>query len=580
MSKLLLLHGFNNYYNRIRKEEPSEGYKSRVGASNWLEFENINFFPNDGISTKQTINFAADELPWDPDYLIVYDDEGVLVSRWFVLENKHNRKKQMLLSLRRDLLIDYAAEIGESYVYVEKGALTYSSSIPDPAFYLEEDMTLNQSPKHIEYIKRGSSSVHQNPYLLLYLPADGREHIVTVPTPDSPPGAEQLFCTFPAAGGSGTAPYVVYYTPFTTNGCRAVGVIIQALSGAGVLYDAQLFPYRPEPDSTTVTTAAIPSIQENIVFTKASSINLTFETSNYSFSALGLTSISDRVSAKVANQSDLLRICAPGGGSTFEYTPFKMNAYKEDGLQFAVKVTFRPITPYIHILPLKMRGLYNNPSVADPTQFSKDPRGLVVAGDFSLPITSDQWKTYEANNKNYMLNFNREVQSAELGNKVNLIQDVVKAISNTISTALNPFTAMGTPVSAIGGNIDIYTNQTLREDALDLKKDQFNYSLGNIKALPNLLGRLSTLAVDSQIFPYIMTYSCTEKEKDIFRDKLKWNGMKVNRIGQFKNYVSQLGSDIMYMKCKLIRCSDIKEDSHVVSEIGQELDKGFYKEIL
>lgn len=575
MSKLLLLN-FNNYYNRIVKMAPQDGdYKAAVGEGNWWEYSDINFFQNDGVETTQTINFtSASPAPEGvPDYLVVYDDNGNRKSRWFVLECKHNRKNQYVLSLRRDLFVDYHDEIMSSKVYVEKGCVPFSKTAdnPDPALYLDEDIEVNRIPGTMHYITQGNELKY---YAVIYIADDGNEYKVQTEIPPANPGdTPQIFtwCTFPSnRQPSGYKnPYTCYYWEcIGAFGADIAIIISNALSGSGALYDVQLLPYAPPHASS----GDIP-FQFNRTLLRADSCDFSFDKTI----DLGLMSIGshDASDAKVANQCERLRISSPGEASSFEYTPFKAGAYKTGGNIFTVKCTYRPINPYIHVVPKNFSNLYWQ-------TFNKDQRGLIVSGDFSLPTTTDQWQTYMINNKNFINSFNREVETIELQNKWGLATDIASAVGGAVSGATmgGALGGVGGAIaggvgSAIAGAVGVVGNQQLREDALDLKKDQFRYSLQNIRALPVLLNRTSSYVIDSQVCPYVQLYSCTATEKQAVRDKIKWNGMKVGRIGTFQTYWGYLETYAMYMKCKLIRIN-IKDDYHVISEIGKELDKGFY----
>ena len=52
MSKLTFFKNYNNYYNRIVKDNVHENLTGYTKAS----FDNINFNPNNDIETKQIIN--------------------------------------------------------------------------------------------------------------------------------------------------------------------------------------------------------------------------------------------------------------------------------------------------------------------------------------------------------------------------------------------------------------------------------------------------------------------------------------------------------------------------------------------
>ena len=54
---ILLLRGFNNYFNRIvKKYSTLADYKSN--SHSYLDLTNINFNPNDGVSTELIIGSA------------------------------------------------------------------------------------------------------------------------------------------------------------------------------------------------------------------------------------------------------------------------------------------------------------------------------------------------------------------------------------------------------------------------------------------------------------------------------------------------------------------------------------------
>ena len=78
---ILLLKGYNNYFNRIRKQEQDISVYKAVSTS-YLEYGEVNFNPNDGIVTELVVGGdlqkMASDKPLDfeesdsPDYLIAY----------------------------------------------------------------------------------------------------------------------------------------------------------------------------------------------------------------------------------------------------------------------------------------------------------------------------------------------------------------------------------------------------------------------------------------------------------------------------------------------------------------------------
>ncbi len=120
--------------------------------------------------------------------------------------------------------------------------------------------------------------------------------------------------------------------------------------------------------------------------------------------------------------------------------------------------------------------------------------------------------------------------------------------------------------------MDATWNKKLRADALDLTKDQFNYNLQNIQALPQTLAKVSAFDANNKIFPVLEYYTCTDEEKEIFKNKMKFNGMTIMRIDNIRKFV---GNEESYIKAKLIRGS-FPGETHLSNTIADELNMGVY----
>lgn len=288
---------------------------------------------------------------------------------------------------------------------------------------------------------------------------------------------------------------------------------------------------------------------------------------------------------KISNECDKYRLCSPNFNGAFDF-----NLAKNKGLDgFTVSCTYKPYQPYIKISPI-FSGLYG--------QNFKDPRGLICGGDFGLSLLNDKWAEYEINNKNYLNSFNRQIENMEIKNNISRIQDIVGAgagalggaaagaaagsmVAPGIGTALGAIA--GGVVSAAGGAADIFINEKLRAETLDYTKDQFNYSLQNIQALPYTLSRVSSLTVDNTIYPIIEYYTCSEREKEAFANKIAYNSMTVMVIGKIKYYINNEWrykniKSKGYIKGKIINITNINEDYHIASAIAEEINKGgFFK---
>ena len=270
---------------------------------------------------------------------------------------------------------------------------------------------------------------------------------------------------------------------------------------------------------------------------------------------------------KVANQCDKYRLCSPNYAAIFEFNLVKTG----DISLFNVDCTYKPYNPYIKVNPV-WSNLYG--------EDFDDYRGLICQGDFSVTLLTDQWKQYQINNKNYLNAFNRQIESIELNQKYQRIGDIANAFTGTMGGAAAggavggvAGAVVGGVASAAGGVADVYINEKLRRDSLDLTKDQFNYSIDNIKALPNTVAKISTFDKNNKIFPVLEYYSCTDQEKDIFRDKIRYNGCTIMRIDTISNFLT---GQQKYCKGQMIRMNSLMEDYHIANEIANEFNKGWY----
>ena len=158
------LERFNNYFNRkVIKYDFLTEYQAK--SANYFiplmpdgSMMPFDFNPNDNVMTE----IIANEVPFDPDYFLLLDAEGKIVSRWFVIEQKRNRQGQWLYFLRRDVLADSFNQVIEAPVYVERGII---NDLNSPLLLNNEDLRVNQIKKEEILLKDQSAS----PWLVLYL---------------------------------------------------------------------------------------------------------------------------------------------------------------------------------------------------------------------------------------------------------------------------------------------------------------------------------------------------------------------------------------------------------------------------
>lgn len=394
------------------------------------------------------------------------------------------------------------------------------------------------------------------------------------------------------------APYDIFAIPYSPSGTDepyvwihadeqgAIGehmsseiglLVAQAISEklGATLYDLQLLPYCPLPELLEDPGTSNMSL---VNLTQGTDYTLVKDASNKAVSMIvfpSKSSFSTKINlaepiiikdAKVESECDMYRLCSPNYQGVFEF-----NAAKNNGISyFDVDCTYLPYNPYIHVSP-NFDGLYGK-------DFD-DTRGLICSGDFSLARITDAWTNYQLQNKNYMASFNRQIQNMEVQNNVARLNDVLGATVGSIAGAVAGSklgggigTAAGLGLTAAAGIADYQINEQLRNENMDYTKDMFGYQLGNIKAMPDGLSKTTAYTKNNKYFPFLEFYTCTEEEKNALKNKLKYNGMTVMRIGTINEF---LQAEQSYIKGRLIRLEG-DYDNHYVNELSQELYKGVY----
>ncbi len=86
------------------------------------------------------------------------------------------------------------------------------------------------------------------------------------------------------------------------------------------------------------------------------------------------------------------------------------------------------------------------------------------------------------------------------------------------------------------------------------------------------MSKSSPLSYNNKIWPILENFSCTDEEKEVLRNKLRYDGMTIMAIRTLADYFTAGG----FIKGKLIRLPNIREDFHIAEALYQEVDKGFY----
>lgn len=366
-----------------------------------------------------------------------------------------------------------------------------------------------------------------------------------------------------------------------------------------LLYDAQLLPYGPFPEDYWTFTRVdglsgldLTKLPNEEGITRYQNVVSAGDVSTLVFYVetperkLTLTNPATKISVpaksrdfKVANETEIYRLCSPNYNGQFEFS-----ATKNGGVvSWNISITLKPYSPYIKIAP-NFGRLYGK-------NFG-DARGLVCGGDFSISQTSDRWREYELQNKNYQVMFDRQVLNMETNNSIQKQKERWQVAAGALSAAGTIGGAagyVGGPIaggiagvaagalSAGAGIMDIRLNDKLRAEALDYAKDQFGYQLQNIQALPYSLTKIGVQNNDYKDFPFVEYYTCSAVEKNALIDKIEYDGMTIMRIGYIGNFLKNEESTIgTYIQAKPIRLDGIAEDSHIVDVIAAELQTGVY----
>lgn len=375
--------------------------------------------------------------------------------------------------------------------------------------------------------------------------------------------------------------------------------------GQGAVYDIQLLPYCPmqtvlKDDGTidvanvqySVVEGAIGDSKQNLsvlIWANASSFTLDID--------VNLPEGIDSIDKKIKHLTEMYRLCSPNYAGAFEFSPQMNNGVTK----INVDCTYKPFNPYIHLNPV-FGGLYGNDT--------NDERGLVCGGDFSTAQVTSAWADYQQQNKNYLAVFDRQIENLELTQGIERKKEkwamaagiVGGTVGGGISGALTGAkaggvgaiagalagAAIGGGLSAAGGAMDLKYNDILRQEALDYKRDMFGMQMENIQALPQGLARTAADTYNNKLIPFIEVYEAdvdTEKyayQVTALKNKIKYNGMSVDRIDILSNYVRTYDPEDSfdygptYVKGRLIKVENLAEDFHIANAIADELFKGVF----
>ena len=367
-------------------------------------------------------------------------------------------------------------------------------------------------------------------------------------------------------------------TQYVCRGSRYGAMLAQQLIsqyGSGVI-DIQLLPYFAIPGNLvgtypatyTMSAASVVNFDNTFwaFFVSQPSFDITLNNSEYLFT--------NPADPKLDNITRFARLNSPNYASSFDFSIAKNKGVAA----YNVNCTYKPYTPYIHINPV-WDGIYGG-------NFD-DARGLICSGDFSIARDTSAWTEYQLANKNYQLMFDRQIDTMDFTNEQQRIKEIAGAAAGAVSAGASAAVfgaAAGGPTgaaiggvaggltSAVGGAVDVAMNDKLRARQREDAQLNFEYTLGNIKARPNTLTRVSAFNANNKVFPFIEVFDCTQTEKTVIANYLKWNGYTINAIGNLKDYISPNINETR-IKGRIV-FSGIINDTHLYDEINYELGRG------
>lgn len=141
---------FNNFYNRQVKglgftfDDYVDYWAHTPDELDYYGLSEVSFYPADGVDTQHTVN-TDEEYPFaaDFDYLLVVGPNNTIESRWFVVNTTRLCVGQYVVSLHRDLIVDYFEEVKNAPCYVERAMLPIKNNL----IFNSEGMSFNQIKK-------------------------------------------------------------------------------------------------------------------------------------------------------------------------------------------------------------------------------------------------------------------------------------------------------------------------------------------------------------------------------------------------------------------------------------------------
>lgn len=379
-------------------------------------------------------------------------------------------------------------------------------------------------------------------------------------------------------------------TQYSPDSCKNLIENLSVYLGTSCVYDAQLLPYCPvdwidvDAMSGDIRLEHLVEGVDYTISTNGTAILFYADTANRSFIiSKDLGDYIDPMKSKVDYVTKKYTMVSPNFSSEYH-----VPAYENGGVDFIhVDQTLLPYSPWIKLHP---RFAHLNGANLE------DNRGLILGGSFNLTMLTNAWSEYVYNNANYSQLFDSQIAYQKYQNKMSLISSGISAVSSAISTG----TAVGTGLSimpgtaafgAVAGTIaggvslaagiaDLAVQNDMNKKSIEYETEQYNLSLGNMKAQPSTISKITAFNINSLIWPVLNVYDCTDEEKSQVEKYFDYNSYRLDVIGKISDYVKH-SDDYTFISGSLLRTNQevsgvTQGDYNYISNINSELQQGIY----
>lgn len=475
---ILFLRGFNNYFNRtVKKYSALADYQSNSTA--YVNFESINFNPNDGVVTELILGNESQKennlpLDWEnvgtPDYCVCYENVGspavaTIRSRWFVLESERLRTGQYRLALKRDVVAEHFNHIKKAPCFIEKGMI---NDVSNPLLYNKESMTYNQI-KTAEYPLKDATDCG---WIVGYIAKNKPDSATTVTTTivrEGDPGVYYDYDDLPF-NVNPSSPQV-YKTLDTTQDIITVVPVASASKTWNVMQYWMILKYKSGTsvnitrNSTYAgTTATTPPIGAGAVASYYVAANTNSVQAATQFIGNGPSTVADALTT-----TGYYNVKAPS--STFRsnaYLPFTVGSTNADNNHY---ISFYDTTAY-------PSGYLGDASYASMTPFNnsthiqgKNTKTFVdtaishISGYTNVDILSYNGKIVKySDNKFYQINISANLYSYENLGKLN-VTSINEYSDRSITQTSTQYNDLNTAYRNLLTNMGYYTRYTMYNNA-------------------------------------------------------------------------------------------------------------------